>query len=80
MDERHDSVIVADGFDLNNISSVAGLLSSEHIDTLKAILEAQGLDPEALEVVLKDLIEGRDPEFEEEREVGDSAADGRNGD
>lgn len=79
MDERHDSAIVADGFDLNNISSVAGLLSSEHIDTLKAILEAQGLDPEALDVVLKDLIEGRDPDFEEEQEVGGDATHGRNG-
>ena len=79
MDERHDSAIVAEGFDLNNISSVAGLLSSEHIDTLKAILEAQGLDPEALEVVLKDLIEGRDPEFAEEQEVGGGATHGRSG-
>lgn len=76
MDERHDSAVVADGFDLNNISSVAGLLSSEHIDTLKAILQAQGLDPEALDVVLKDLIEGREPEFEEEEEqvVGHEAS------
>jgi len=79
MDNRHDSAIVADGFDLNSISSVTGLLSSEHIDTLKAILEAQGLDPEALEVVLKDLIEGREPEFEDEQQVEGSTTHGRNG-
>jgi len=79
MDDRHDSAVVAEGFDLDSISSVAGLLSSEHIDTLKAILSAQGLDPEALDVVLKDLIEGREPEFEEEQEIAGARAHSEHG-
>jgi hypothetical protein len=65
---RSDSAIAGDGFDLGDIASIAGLLSAEHIDSLKAILTAQGLNADALDVVLKDLLEGRDRAQEDEDE------------
>lgn len=63
--------VAGEGFDLNNLGAIAGLLTAEHLDTLKSILEAQGLSRDALDVVLWDLMEGRDPEYEEDEEEGD---------
>ena len=59
-----DSAISSQPIDPSNIQALAGMLSPEQIASIKSMLQAQGLDPEALEVVLQDLIEGREPEFE----------------
>jgi len=63
-----DSAIASQPIDPSNIQVLAGMLSSEQIESIKRMLQAQGLDPEALEVVLQDLIEGREPEFEEDED------------
>jgi len=63
-----DSAIASQPIDPSNIQALAGMLSPEQIEYIKRMLQAQGLDPEALEVVLQDLIEGREPEFDEDED------------
>lgn len=63
-----DSAISSQPIDPGNIQALAGMLSPEQIASIKSMLQAQGLDPEALEVVLQDLIEGREPEFGEDED------------
>jgi len=66
-----DSAIASQPIDPSNIQALAGMLSPEQIESIKRMLQAQGLDPEALEVVLQDLIEGREPEFDEDDDEED---------
>lgn len=63
------------GLELNNIQSIAQLLSDDHIEDLKNILKSRGLDPEAVEVVLKDLIAGNEPDFDDDDDDEDEDED-----
>lgn len=51
------------GIDVNDFQSVAGLLTEENMGQLAAVLQAKGLDPEAMQTVLEDLLAGREPDF-----------------
>ena len=63
--------ISRDGFDLGDISSIAEMLSQENMESLEAILRDKGLDPDAVKMVVQDLVEGREPEFDADDEEGD---------
>ncbi len=67
--------ISGEGFDLGDLQSVAGLLSSDSIDALQEILREKGLDPEAVQIVLQDLIAGKEPTFDDDEEAGDEKED-----
>ena len=67
--------ISGEGFDLGDLQSVAGLLSSDSIDALQEILREKGLDSEAVQIVLQDLIAGKEPTFDDEEEASDEKGD-----
>jgi len=56
------------GVDIADLSSVAGLLSGDHMETLQELLKSKGLDPEAVQLVLQDLMSGHERSFESEEE------------
>lgn len=65
-----DQEVEGEGFDLGNLQDIAGMLSGEHMEALQKMMEAKGLDPEAVQEVLKDMLEGRERDI-----VGDEAED-----
>lgn len=67
------------GLDLGNISSIAELLA-QHPDAIKDIAKANGLDLDAVELVLQDLIGGTQREFDDEEEDEESEPDNGNDD
>lgn len=56
------------GVDIADLSSIAGLLSDDHMETLQELLKSKGLDPEAVQLVLQDLMSGHERSFESEEE------------
>lgn len=52
-------------FNVDSLQSFAKLLVGDSLETLKADLVARGLDPDAIQVVLNDLLSGRDRDFAE---------------
>ncbi|KAB8975994.1 hypothetical protein FH972_026873 [Carpinus fangiana] len=74
IDIDHDQP-ATEGFDLNSLQSVAALLGGESLEDLKVALVAKGLDPEALQVVLSDLMSGQEPDFAEDDEEEDNEDD-----
>ena len=51
-----------DGVDVTDLQAVAGALTEESMQALRAMLTAKGIPIEALDVVLKDILEGRETE------------------
>lgn len=68
--------------DPTDLRAVAGALSGEHLEALKTMLRARGIDEEAMDMVLRDMIEGTVREFDdddddgEEEEQGDAGGNG----
>ena len=60
--------VQGEGFDLGDVQSVAALLSGENLSQIQEMLKEQGMDPDAVQTVLSDLISGAKPEFEEDDE------------
>lgn len=58
-------------FDLGDLKDIASLLTEENMGQLQGMLEAKGIDSEALQMVLDDLQDGREREFSDEDEDED---------
>lgn len=73
--KRNSTTSEADeGLDLSNLGVIANLLQGDQLEGLRRQLETRGLDSSALEEVLRDMVEGREPDFEEDD--GDDDGDG----
>ncbi|KAI9667115.1 MAG: hypothetical protein M1831_001292 [Alyxoria varia] len=67
--------VQGEGFDVNDMQSVAALLSGENLSQIQEMLKKQGMDPDAVQTVLGDLISGAEPEFEEDDEEAEDGND-----
>jgi len=56
------------GIDVADLTSIAGLLSGEGIEALQELLKSKGLDPEAVQLVLQDMMDGHERTFSDEEE------------
>ncbi|KAI9726919.1 MAG: hypothetical protein M1828_000267 [Chrysothrix sp. TS-e1954] len=72
---QDETPIQGDQFNLKDLSSVAGMLSGDELAKLKTMLASQGLDPSALELVLNDMIAGKEPDFVGEAENADEESE-----
>lgn len=66
---------VGEGFDLDDLQSVARILSQDNLTQLQEMLRGQGMGPAAIQAVLEDLLEGREPDFETQAEEGASVVE-----
>lgn len=58
-----------------DLTAVARLLGEDSMNQLREALKAKGLDPDAIDVVMQDLLEGREPEFDDAEEDDDDGAE-----
>jgi len=62
------SEVPSAGVDVADLSSIAELLSREGMEALHELLKSKGIDPEAVQLVLQDLISGHERTFSEEED------------
>ena len=73
------------GRDLEGMKDLASMLSETDKDLLIKMLEEKGIDPAALDMVMEDLIQGKQREFgedeagDDEEDIEDSAGEGASG-
>lgn len=67
-DAVEDNEEPKDGVDVTDLKAVAGALTEESMEALRAMLTTKGIPIEALDVVLKDMLEGRNMEGSSEDE------------
>ncbi|KAL9057999.1 MAG: hypothetical protein Q9162_001991 [Coniocarpon cinnabarinum] len=64
-----------EGLDLEGMGDIASMLTDGHKEELLKLLEAKGIDPAALDMVMEDLAQGRKRDFHDDENEDEDAAE-----